>query len=180
MGASEAKITRSELSTKWNDGWVAEDPGPLVEGQVGGDQDGAPLVALAEDLEKQFRAGAGEWDEAQFVDDQQIQTVFETWRCSASVAAASRPCPLATPEPTARRRSGGHRIRPSSGTSSPAAAEFRAGTAEMAAIDGRAASWSALGGICRVIWECEIPSAVDHLSRELSEGGRPQKAVRLG
>ena len=35
----------------------AEHVGPLVEGQVGGDQDGAPLVALAEDLEEQFRSG---------------------------------------------------------------------------------------------------------------------------
>ena len=34
--------------------------GPLVEGQVGGDQDGAPLAALAEHLEEQFRAGGGQ------------------------------------------------------------------------------------------------------------------------
>ena len=33
-----------------------EDRGPLVEGKVGGYQDGAPLVALAEDLEEQFRS----------------------------------------------------------------------------------------------------------------------------
>ena len=33
----------------------AEYVGPLVEGQVGGDQDGAPFVALAEDLEEEFR-----------------------------------------------------------------------------------------------------------------------------
>ena len=33
----------------------AEDLGPFVEGPVGGDQDGAPFVALAEDLEEQFR-----------------------------------------------------------------------------------------------------------------------------
>ena len=39
----------------------AEDLGPLVEGRIGGDQDGAPLVALAEDLEEQFgpRCGTG-------------------------------------------------------------------------------------------------------------------------
>ena len=37
-----------------------EDLGPLVEGQVGGHQDGAPLVALAEDLEEQFRPGGGQ------------------------------------------------------------------------------------------------------------------------
>ena len=36
----------------------SEDVGPLVEGEVGGDQDGAPFVALAEDLEEQFRAVA--------------------------------------------------------------------------------------------------------------------------
>ena len=29
-----------------------EDLGPLVEGQIGGHHDGAPLVALAEDLEE--------------------------------------------------------------------------------------------------------------------------------
>ena len=48
-----------------------EDFRPLVEGQVGGDQDGAPLVALAEDLEEEFRAGGGQGHEAQLVDDQQ-------------------------------------------------------------------------------------------------------------
>ena len=37
---------------------------PFVEGEVGGDQDGAPLVALAEDLEEQFRPGGGQGDEA--------------------------------------------------------------------------------------------------------------------
>ena len=46
---------------------------PLVEGQVGGDQDGAPFVALAEDLEEEFRAGGGQGDEAQFVDDEQLE-----------------------------------------------------------------------------------------------------------
>ena len=51
----------------------AEDLGPLVEGKVGGHHDRAPLVALAEDLEEQFRAGAGQGHEAQFVDDQQVE-----------------------------------------------------------------------------------------------------------
>ena len=37
----------------------AEDLGPLVEGQIGGDQDGASLVALAEDLEEQRCPGVG-------------------------------------------------------------------------------------------------------------------------
>ena len=43
----------------------AEHVGPLVEGEVSGDQDGAPFVALAEDLEEEFRAGSGPGDEAQ-------------------------------------------------------------------------------------------------------------------
>ena len=34
-----------------------EHTGPLVERQIGGDNDGAALVTLAEDLEQQLRAG---------------------------------------------------------------------------------------------------------------------------
>ena len=49
----------------------AEHVGPLVEGQVGGDQDEAPFVALAEDLEEEFRTGGGPRHEAQLVDDEQ-------------------------------------------------------------------------------------------------------------
>ena len=45
----------------------SEHLGPLVEGQVGGDQDGAPLVALAEDLEEQFRSGGGQGGEFRLV-----------------------------------------------------------------------------------------------------------------
>ena len=42
----------------------AEDLSPLVEGQVGGDQDRPSLVSLTEDLEEELCAGLGEWDEA--------------------------------------------------------------------------------------------------------------------
>ena len=51
----------------------AKDLSPLVERQIGGHQDGAPFVALAEDLEEQLRAGSGKWDKAQLVDDQQVE-----------------------------------------------------------------------------------------------------------
>ena len=51
----------------------SEHLGPLVKEEVGGHQDGAPLVAQAKDLKEQFRAGAGEWDESQFVDDQHVE-----------------------------------------------------------------------------------------------------------
>ena len=47
--------------------------GRLIEGQVGGDQDGPALVALAEDLEEEVSPGGGQGDEAQFVDDQEVQ-----------------------------------------------------------------------------------------------------------
>ena len=50
-----------------------EDRSPFVEGQVGGDQDGTPLIPLAEDLEEEFRSGGGQGHEAQFVDDQQVE-----------------------------------------------------------------------------------------------------------
>ena len=53
----------------------AEHVGPLVEGQVGGYHDGAPLVALGEDLEGQLGRGAGQGDKTQFVYDQQVQVV---------------------------------------------------------------------------------------------------------
>ena len=51
-----------------------EDPGPLVEREVGGHQDGAPLVALAKDLKEEFRPGGGQGHEAQVVDDEQVKT----------------------------------------------------------------------------------------------------------
>ena len=51
----------------------AEDLGPLVEGKVGGDQDRPSLVALAEYLEEELRAGLGERDEAELVNDEQLK-----------------------------------------------------------------------------------------------------------
>ena len=50
----------------------AEDLGPLVEGQVRGDQRRGLLVALREDLEQQLGAGLRQRHVAEFVHDQQI------------------------------------------------------------------------------------------------------------
>ena len=50
----------------------AEDLGPLVEGQVGGEEDRSSLIALAEDLEQQLCAGLGQRDEAELVDDEEL------------------------------------------------------------------------------------------------------------
>jgi hypothetical protein len=45
-----------------------------VEGQVGGNQDRAALIALAEDVQEQLGSGLGQGHEAQFVDDEELQT----------------------------------------------------------------------------------------------------------
>ena len=52
----------------------AKDLGPLVEGQVGGYQDRASLLALAEHLEEQLGPSLRQRHEAQFVNDQQLET----------------------------------------------------------------------------------------------------------
>ena len=65
-----------------------EDLGPLVEGEVGGDQDGAPLAALAEDLEEQFRPGGGQGDEAHSSTMSRLRR--EICRCRLSSRLSSR------------------------------------------------------------------------------------------
>src|SRR5215472_5445476 len=49
-----------------------EHAGPFVERQIGGDNDRAALVTLAEDLEQQLRAGRRQRYIAELVDDQQL------------------------------------------------------------------------------------------------------------
>ena len=61
--SSSSPVSRSEPNTSVHSS----------KGRLGGDQDGAPLVVLAEDLEEQFRSGVGQGDEPQFVDDQQAE-----------------------------------------------------------------------------------------------------------
>ena len=70
----DVDVVGEPVQQRAGEAFRAEDLGSLVEGQIGGHHDGAPLVALAEDLEEQLRAGPGQWNEAQFVDDQQIQS----------------------------------------------------------------------------------------------------------
>src|SRR5271155_1137899 len=50
----------------------AEHAGPLVERQIAGDEGGAALVTLAEDLEQELRAGRRQGHIAEFIDDQQL------------------------------------------------------------------------------------------------------------
>ena len=67
------EVVRETVQQRAGQSLRPEDCGPFVEGQVGGDQDGSPLAALAEDLKEQFRPGGGQGHEAQFVDDQQAE-----------------------------------------------------------------------------------------------------------
>ncbi len=79
-----------------------EDLGPLVERQIGSDQDRAPLVALAEDLEEELGAGLRERHEAELVDDQKLV---------AGELLLDAEEPLLVPGP-ARRPSSPRRMRP--------------------------------------------------------------------
>ena len=54
---------------------VAEDPDPFGEGEVGGDDGRAALVAVGEDVEEQLAAGAVEGHEAELVADQQVHSL---------------------------------------------------------------------------------------------------------
>ena len=58
---------------------VVEDGGPVFEGLVGGQDDGAAFVALADDLEEQVGAVLVDGQIAEFVEDEQCraQVVFE-------------------------------------------------------------------------------------------------------
>ena len=46
---------------------------PLLERQVGCDDDALLFIGPADDFEEQFRTGLGERDVAQFIQDQQIE-----------------------------------------------------------------------------------------------------------
>ena len=48
---------------------------PFIEGQVAGDQRGAALIALRDQLKQQLSSGFAERHEAQFVDNQQLVAV---------------------------------------------------------------------------------------------------------
>ena len=50
---------------------VAEDPVPLAEGKVGGDDGGGALVASRQHVEEQLAAGLLEGDEAELVEEQE-------------------------------------------------------------------------------------------------------------
>ena len=56
-------------------GGIGEDPVPLSEGLVGGDQDGSPLVAGADQLEEHAGLGLVLGDVGEIIEDQQVELV---------------------------------------------------------------------------------------------------------
>ena len=52
-----------------------EDGGPFIEWQVAGNQGGTAFIALAEHFKEQLRTDSGERHVAQFIDDQQLDSV---------------------------------------------------------------------------------------------------------
>ena len=52
---------------------IAEDTGPFTEGQVGCDDDRGTFVKLADQVEQELAAGLGEWEIAQFIEDQEVE-----------------------------------------------------------------------------------------------------------
>ena len=49
-----------------------EDLGPLMKGNIAGNQRGGAFVTLADEFEQQLGACLRQWHETQFVDDQQL------------------------------------------------------------------------------------------------------------
>lgn len=68
---------------------AAEDLRPLGERQVRRDEYAATLVALCDGVEEQLAAGAVERDEADLVDDEQVDAI-ETSLCAAEFARVAR------------------------------------------------------------------------------------------
>src|SRR5258707_12629546 len=68
LGSSRSAIVASRRVRR------LEHAGPLVERQIAGDDGGAALVALAEDLEQQLGAGCRKGYIAEFINDQQLVT----------------------------------------------------------------------------------------------------------
>ena len=72
----------------------AEHVGPLVKGEVGGDQDGAPFVALAEDLEEEFRPGGGQGHKASSSMISSLRRDSCRWRLTSRLSSPGPSGPL--------------------------------------------------------------------------------------
>ena len=53
---------------------VAEDLGPLAEGQIGRDDDRPSLLSFTEDTKEQLRIGSGEREVGELIEDEDINS----------------------------------------------------------------------------------------------------------
>src|SRR3984893_16388585 len=51
---------------------IAEHAGPFAEREIGGDDDGRTLVEPADEMEQELATGLGEWQGAEFVEDDEV------------------------------------------------------------------------------------------------------------
>src|SRR5204863_8734257 len=51
---------------------IAEHTRPFTEGEIGGDDDRGALVEPADEVEQELTAGLGEWQIAEFVEDDEV------------------------------------------------------------------------------------------------------------
>ena len=63
---------------------VAEDGAPLRHDLVGSDQQAAAFVPPGDELKKEMRAAALEWQVAELVDDQQLPCSCDGYVCATS------------------------------------------------------------------------------------------------
>jgi hypothetical protein len=70
--SQDANVMGEPVQQCAGEAFRAVDFGPLLEGQVRGDEGRSALIALAELLEEQLGAGLGQRHEAQFIDDEQL------------------------------------------------------------------------------------------------------------
>ena len=54
---------------------IAQDPHPFTEGEVGGGDAGDPFAERSAELEEELGAGGGEWDVAQFVENDELMAL---------------------------------------------------------------------------------------------------------
>ena len=66
---------------------VPEDAGPFAEGEVGGDDDGCAFVKFADQVEQQLAASLSEGQIAQFIENDEVETVQVI--CQAALFAAA-------------------------------------------------------------------------------------------
>jgi hypothetical protein len=88
-GLDDLAVVREAVEQRRCHLGVAEHARPFAESQVGGDDDGGPLVKSADQVEEQLAAGLGEWQVAQFVEHDEVEPRQVIGEPALSTGAAS-------------------------------------------------------------------------------------------